>query len=161
MALPTQATNTIYQGGGPVGPGGQGGYTLENRYVASEAITPGHLIEAVDDSGTPKYRKHATSTGHAIPTFALEQGEFFLSGGAVAALAEDYASGDLVKAATMFPGSKLLAWVGSGENIVAGDLLASAGDGTLTESTTNSIARAVGNTGGAVIVPTRVVVEVI
>ncbi len=154
MAISKRPPNTIYLGGG-AGPGGGGGYTLENTIMAGGAITPGMLVELYDDSGTPKYRAHNAAAGtFAAKAFALEQIEWNEG------VDDAYAAGDVVKVGIMYPGSLVWALVPSGQNIVAGDRLESNGDGLLKEGTTAPVARAY-ETIGAVTVATRVRVEVL
>jgi hypothetical protein len=100
----------------------------------SAAITPGHLVEI--SSG--QLRKHATADGNASPAFALEQ----LTPDrtvATAAIDTPYPSGDTVQWAIGRPGDLFYAWVpASAAAIVAGDFLASNGDGTLHKAVTGS-----------------------
>lgn len=91
---------------------------------AGAAITPGNLIQYYNDSGTLKFRKHADA-GVAGSIYALDQPEFNKG------LSDNYAAGDMVKAAVMSPGCVVYALIASGQNITQGGLLESAGDGTL------------------------------
>lgn len=116
MAITRYDPNTIWLGG----PG-----TIVNDIVASEAITPGHLIERHNDAGTAKYRKHAAAGGKTAPIFAMDQS--MLNKG----VDDAYASGDLVEALVGVPGTTAWAILASGQTIVAGQQLESAGDGTL------------------------------
>lgn len=89
---------------------------------ASEAITPGHLVEI---HSTSSIRRHATAAGAAARNFALDRVE----------LGDDidtpYAIGDTVKVGAFPPGSRVNAIIASGQNIARGAFLESAGDGTL------------------------------
>lgn len=88
---------------------------------AAEAVTPGHLVE-LDSSGD--FQKHSTADGPVVPIFALE--DAYHGNG----IAVDYATDD-----------RLFGWIpGRGDEVYAhisvidvspGDLLVSAGDGTL------------------------------
>lgn len=117
------ASNTIVLRGTPI---------TDEQNTASEAITPGHLIEI--NSG--QWRKHATAAGAAQAAFALERDE----------MGDDidtaYASGDYVKAAFPAKGDRINALVASGQTLVEGQQLESAGDGTLRAlSGSNPVAR--------------------
>lgn len=114
MAI-TRKTPTIVHLGGEV--------QIVNDLVASESITPGHLIHRHDSSGF-KWRKH-NSAGGAGNAYALDQSEMNKG------LSDLYASGDLVKAAVAEPGATFYALLPSGQNITQGALLESNGNGTL------------------------------
>lgn len=116
MAITRYSPNTIWLGGERVD---------VNDVVASEAITPGHLIERFNSSGTPKFRKHATAGGKTAPIIALDQS--MMNKG----VDDAYAADDLVDAAVGMNGSTFWALIASGQNIAAGEQLESAGDGTL------------------------------
>lgn len=96
-----------------------------NDIAAGAAITPGHLVERYNSSGTALYRKHATAGGPTVPAVALDQNM----------LNKDvdyaYAAGDLVEVGILPPGSTAWMLIASGENIVEGQKLESAGNGTL------------------------------
>lgn len=92
---------------------------------ASAAITPGHLIERFNDSGTQKFRVHSTAKGWAERIFAQEDA---LQGNTID---DAYAAGDLVTANLCEPGAKVQAWLYPGTAYVQGDKLMSKGDGTL------------------------------
>jgi hypothetical protein len=91
--------------------------------VAGGAITPGHLI-ALGSAGTVAV--HAVAGGNALPPmFALEdelQGK---------TIDDAYASGNRVQVWIPNRGDVVNALLKDGENIAKGDLLESAGDGTL------------------------------
>jgi len=93
---------------------------------ANAALTPGHLLQLMS---TGKVRKHPTAGGNAVPKmFALEdelQGK---------EIDEDYAAGDRVQIWICQPGEVVNALLKDGENIAIGDILESAGDGTLQKS---------------------------
>jgi hypothetical protein len=102
---------------------GQG--VLVNDIKASAAITPGMLVEIHDDSGTPKYRAHATAGGNAVPSFMLNQSE--LNEG----IDDACAAGDLIPVFVAWPGAVVNAVLPSGQDIEAGEFLESAGNGKL------------------------------
>lgn len=110
-----------------------GRITVVNDLVASEAITPGHLIERFNSSGTQKLRKHSTAGGFAVRLVALNQS--MLNKG----IDDAYAAADLVEAAVLSPGATAYMLIGSGQNITNSQFLESTGDGTLRlQSSTNT-----------------------
>lgn len=120
--------------------------------VADEAITPGHLVDGVTTIGK------AAVAAIANRTYALERDERG-SGIDVA-----YASGDTVKVGSFGPGMRVYAWLASGADVAAGELMeAHTTDGELFERSTGvAVARAleaITNTGSAV--PVRIRVEVV
>ncbi|CAB4190464.1 hypothetical protein UFOVP1196_61 [uncultured Caudovirales phage] len=115
MAITRQAPNKVHLGGD---------VTLINDVAAGEALTPGHLIDRYNDSGTMKYRKH-TGTSLAGSTFANDQS--MLNKG----ITDAYASGDLVEAIIAHRGASVYAFIASGQNIAQAAFLESAGNGTL------------------------------
>lgn len=117
MSITRYPPNTIHLGGEAV--------TIVNDLVAKEVITPGMLIERVNDSGTPKYQKHGTAAQGGARTYALDQS--MLNKG----VDETYAIGDLVEAVVCPAGTTIWALIASGQNIAAGIKLESAGNGTL------------------------------
>lgn len=100
-----------------------------NDVVAGGAITPGHLVERYNASGTPKFRAHATASGMAAKAVALDAS--MLNAGYDTA----YATGDLVEVGVFAPGAVAWMLLASGENVVAGDFLESKGDGTMRKYT--------------------------
>jgi len=116
MAITRYPPNTIHLGGR---------VEVVNDIVASEAITPGHLIERHSASGTPKFRKHATAGGDTGAIVAREQSMLNRD------VDTAYASGDLVEAIILAPGATAWMLVASGANITAGQKLESAGNGLL------------------------------
>lgn len=127
---------------------------------AAGAITPGHLIEQADVSGSERtYQVHSTAGGTAVARFAL----MGLGGKGID---DDYADGEGIRHKTFLPGDEAYALLAAGVNAAAGDFLESEGDGTLgaLEGTAPDAAVAVAtesvdNSGGANAV--RIVVEVI
>lgn len=154
MSITKRAPNTIYLGGGMNG--GDGGITYVNDLVASAVITPGNLIELVNDGGVAKWQRHGTAAG-TFPSKAVALDQPLLNLG----VDDNLAAGDLVLAGILRSGSTFWGIVPSGQNIVPGDLLESNGDGKLKEGTTFPVARALDSTGGAVVADTRVRAEVI
>ena len=94
------------------------------EFVASAAITPGHLVEFVASS-TGEIKAHATAGGNALPMFALEdelQGK---------GINDAYAHEDPVQCWIPGRGDVVNALLKDGEHVEIGDWLESAGDGTL------------------------------
>jgi len=94
---------------------------VEEQWKASEAITPGHLIQF----NSSQWRKHADAAKNAQPTFALERDEMGKD------IDTAYAANDYVKAGFFHTGDKVNALIASGQDLNPGDALESAGDGTL------------------------------
>ena len=115
MAIVKYPPNTIWLGGGMV---------VVNDVAAGAAITPGHLIERYNSSGTALYRKHSGAALSAVPIFALNQS--MLNKG----VDDVYNTGDLVEAGIFQSGSLVWALIGV-LTVVQGDRLESAGNGTL------------------------------
>lgn len=145
MAITKNPPNTIWLGGPR---------TEIGDIACSEALTPGHLIERFNSSGTMLYKKHATA-GAAGSTYATEQS--MINKG----VDDAYASGDLVEATIGSKGTNIWALIASGQTIVNGDKLESAGNGTLRIISSGvEIARAL-ESKTAVVTPTRIRVEVV
>jgi hypothetical protein len=101
----------------------------------SQSIKPGMLVERTS-AGT--VRKHATAGGRAAKMFALEQGY------AGAYIDDAYLDAEQVTVAHCKPGDQINAWVGANAlALVIGDLVESAGDGTLRKSDAATAAQAV------------------
>lgn len=114
--------------------------------VASESITPGHLVQ-----GVASIARFATAGGPAPRTFALEREE--LGKGIDAA----YAAGDNVKVGSFAPGMRVYALVASGVNVSAGAWLEPAADGTLrAHSAGTRIARALESVNATALTRLRV-----
>lgn len=92
---------------------------------ATEAITPGDLVERYNNSGSVGLRKHSTAGGNAGRLFAKEND---IAGDD---LNDDYASGEVVQFWACRPGDEVYAWLADGENASIGSFLESNGDGTL------------------------------
>jgi hypothetical protein len=98
---------------------------------AIEAITPGHLIVY---NGTTGWIKHATAAGPVIPVqIALEREEMGKD------IDQAYAINDTVKACVPYSGCRFNGLVAAAAPaIVKGDLLESAGNGTVRKVTTGA-----------------------
>lgn len=96
---------------------------VRKEAVASEAITPGHLIEFGGSNDVQK--QSSAAEADAAKTWALEND---LVGDD---LDDDYASGDTVQYAVFDPGSELQALLAHGENVSEGDALEADGNGAL------------------------------
>lgn|SRR3990167_1392552 len=116
MAVTQLNPNTIWLGGPR---------TEIGDIAASEAITPGHLIERFNNNGVIRFRKHASAAVATPRVVATEQSMGNLT------IADAYAANDLVEASELAGGSSALMFIASGQNIAAGQKLESAGDGTL------------------------------
>jgi len=93
--------------------------------AASAAITPGHLLLRFNNGGIWRVKKHDSAAANAVRLVATEQSMLNMT------VDDDYAAGDLVEASELAGGSSAWMFVASGQTIVYGDLLESAGDGTL------------------------------
>lgn len=100
---------------------------LFKEALAGGAITPGHLINR---NSSNAFVVHGTAAAKTLAMFALEdeaQGKD---------ITDNYVSGDLVSAVIPQVGAEVYALVpASAAAIVVGDLLESAGDGTLRKRT--------------------------
>lgn len=114
MAVEIRPPRTIHLGGDIV---------LVNDRVAGEEILPGALV----DREGGQYLNHPASGVKAQPAFALDQTEMNKG------VDFPYAANDLIKVGIGRPGSTFWALLASGQDIADGDLLSSAGDGTLEE----------------------------
>jgi hypothetical protein len=92
------------------------------EYKANAAITPGHLIEVI---ATDKVQVHATAGGNVLPMFAIEDE---LQGHGVD---DAYEVDAQVQVWVPTRGDMVNAILADEENVVIGDFLVSAGDGTL------------------------------
>lgn len=94
--------------------------------IANEAITPGSLVEVMS---TGKIKNHATAQGNAIPYFVIEDAIMGKT------INDNVAKDDLARVMVAGRGDEVYAILATSQTIVVGDLLASAGDGTLEEFT--------------------------
>lgn len=121
------------------------GYGCQHEAEALGAITPGYLIERAAGG----VQAHSTAGGPANLHFANEYG---MTGRTID---DAYAADDQVVFTTYSPGSGVYALVAAGAAAISeGDLLASAGDGTLATAGLDEVAvaqalEAVDNSGGA------------
>ena len=115
MSITRSDPGTVYLGGPR---------TVINDTAASEAITPGHLIERFNNAGVWRVKKH-TLTSKEGTMYATEQSMNNLG------VDDAYAANDLVEAIIGAPGTTIWALIASGQTIVYGNALESAGDGTL------------------------------
>lgn len=116
MSVALNAPNTIFLGGER---------TQINDRTASEAIKPGHLVELFNAAGVIRFRKHASAGANTARLVATEMA--MMNKG----VDDAYALADLVEVSAGRGGSTFWMRIASGQNIVAGQKLESAGDGTL------------------------------
>lgn len=159
MALSKHPPNTILLGGGL--PGGQGGHTIVNEYVAGVQITPGMLIEQYIDTGKIKLRPQASATAVSGAAVALEK--MIHNKG----VDDPYHVGELVLYAELRKGSSFWGLLPSGQDASANNgLLQSNGDGMLKAATAITAAANVAGYQaleviGPVTVTTRIRVKVL
>ena len=116
MSITRYNPNTIFLGGDR---------TQIGDVAVSETVTPGHLVERFNSAGVTRWRKHATAGGNTAAAVATDQS--MLNKG----VDDVYAAGDLAEVSVGHAGSKFWMLIASGQNVAAGDLLGSAGGGTL------------------------------
>lgn len=116
MSITRHNPNTVFLGGDR---------TQVNDLAASEAITPGHLIERFNNGGVIRWRKHSSAGGDTAAAVATDQS--MLNKG----VDDAYAANDLVEASILHKGAEAWMFIPSGQNISAGDKLESAGTGLL------------------------------
>lgn len=116
MSITRLNPNAIFLGGNRVQIG---------DLAASETITPGHLVDRFNSAGVIRWRKHATASIAVAPAFATEHSM------ANKGVDDNYLVNDLMEVSVCEPGAAVWAFIASGQNIVAGNKLESAGDGTL------------------------------
>jgi hypothetical protein len=102
--------------------------------VAGGTIKPGQLLQ-LNSSG--QVVVHATAGGAAERAYAVEDA---LQGRGIN---DNYSSGERVSYVLASPGDVVYAWLGSGNNVSAGALLSSAGNGDLRAITSGHVALAV------------------
>lgn len=93
--------------------------------AASETIRPGHLVDRFNNAGVIRWRKHATASIAVARAVATDQA--MVNKG----VDDDYLVGDLMEVSILHAGATAWMFIASGQNIVAGNKLESAGDGTL------------------------------
>lgn len=133
------------------------GYGCQHEAQAHAAITPGMLVERATVSGSFGVQAHATAGGPGNMQFAVENG--MVGRG----IGDDYAADDQVIFKTYQPGSGVYALLATANDITAGDLLASNGDGSLKAADLDEVAVAqamedLNNTSGSA---SRLKVEVV
>jgi len=116
MSITRNNPNTVFLGGTRVQIG---------DLAASETIRPGHLVDRFNNAGVIRWRKHATASIAVAPNVATEHAM------ANKGVDDDYLVGQLMEVSTLQPGAAAWMFIASGQNIVAGNKLESAGDGTL------------------------------
>ncbi len=131
----------------------EGEQTIVADLAASEAITPGHLVERFNNSGVIRWRK-ATTDIAGPPAVALNHSM------ANKGVDDAYAANDLVEVGIGHKGASYWMLIASGQNVAAGDLLGSAGSGTLKTGATVARFTALENKA-SVTVLTRIRVEAI
>ena len=97
----------------------------QGRYEEAEAaaeVKPGHLLTLTSEG---KVQPHATAGGYAERAFAVERSEMGQT------IDDAYAQGDQVKFVLAMPGDVVWAFLKNGQTVSVGDLVTSAGDGTL------------------------------
>lgn len=132
---------------------------IENSIPASEAITPGHLVEQHDSSGI-KWRKNASATEYPTVAVALEFG--MMNRG----VDDDYAEGESPLVAFLRSGDIWWGLIASGQDITYSEYLQPAGDGTLKSATATTAAANLArfqslDNPGAVTTLTRIRVQVV
>lgn len=130
------------------------GHGVQHEATALGTITPGMLVERAAGG----VQAHSSAGDVANTSFA---NEYALTGGTID---RDYLEDDQVVFTSYNPGSGVYAWVADDVNAAEGDLLASAGDGTLAVAADDEVAvaqalEAVDNSAGGA--PARIRVEVI
>ncbi len=142
MSITRHSPGTIYLGGGR---------TLVGDLAAAAIITPGMLVERDDVGGVIRW-KVATTDLEGPPALASEQASVNKG------VDDNYAIGDLMEVSILHKGGTGWALIASGQNVAAGDLLGSAGGGTLKTGATVARFSAL-ETKANVTVTTRIRVE--
>jgi hypothetical protein len=142
MSITRTNPNTIFLGGSR---------TEVGDLAAATSITPGMLVER-DDVGSVIRWKLATADIAGPPAVATEQASVNKG------VDDVYATGDLMEVSIGHKGAAFWMLIASGQNIAAGDLLGSAGNGTLKSGATVARFSAL-ETKATVTVTTRIRVE--
>lgn len=121
--------------------------------AASEAITPGMLIERFASAGVNRWRK-STLTGLASTCYALDHPM------ANKGVDDAYAAGDLVQACIARPGDTIWAMLTSGSTIALGAPLSDNGNGCMKAASGVTIAHAIETITAPYATGTRVRIEV-
>lgn len=144
MSITRSNPNTIFLGGDR---------TQVGDLAGSGVITPGHLVERFNSAGVIRWRV-ATTDIAGEPAVATDQ--TMVNKG----VDDNYASGDLLEVSILHKGATAWMFIASGQNVNAGDLLGSAGGGTLKTGAT--VARFIASENKpTVTVLTRIRVEAI
>lgn len=128
--------------------------------VADGSVTPGMLVEITGTTNTDRtFAAHATAGERAAPDFAL-------AGKAGRSIDQAYGDGEYLEHKNFLPGDEVNALIAVGASVALGDLLESAGDGTLQtvdatapDQAVAKATEAVDNTGGSDVA--RVIAKVI
>lgn len=123
MSITKQNPRTIHLGGRVV---------EVNDVAAGVAITPGMLLLRYSSSGV-KYKPHDSASIEAVPVVALNPSMLNKS------IDDTYSIGDLVEAAVGEKGATFYMLIPSGQNVAAGAMLESNGDGKLKAGTTHPL----------------------
>lgn len=107
---------------------------FEDLQITASAVTPGMLVEINPTS--EKMRKHATAGGNHSGMVVLENPFADTTGQAIAF---DWPTNSFPKYIVARPGDKLYMLFTSSTTIDKGDLVESAGDGTLQEHTADTV----------------------
>jgi hypothetical protein len=146
MSITRYPPNTVWLGGNR---------TEVNDLAAAEAITPGMLVERFNSSGVIRFQAHSTSGGDGARAVATEQS--MLNKG----VDDNYAADDLIEVSIGARGATFWMMIPSGQNIAAGDLLESNGDGYLKKNASGvALFSALENKPNVTVV-TRIRVEVV
>jgi hypothetical protein len=116
MAITKYPPNTIWLGGQRVEIG---------DIPASEAITPGMLVERFSSAGSQFWRKQVTAAADVSKSIATDMNMLNKGPDDICAV------NDLIEVSVASPGSNWWMLIPSGQNISAGNFLESAGDGYL------------------------------
>jgi hypothetical protein len=142
MSITRTNPNTIFLGGSR---------TEVGDLAAATSITPGMLVERDDVGGVIRW-KLATADIAGPPAVATEQASVNKG------VDDVYALNDLMEVSIGHKGAAFWMLIASGQNIAAGDLLGSAGNGTLKSGATVARFSAL-ETKATVTVTTRIRVE--
>jgi len=142
MSITRLDPNTIYLGGGR---------TQVGDLAASATLTPGHLVQRFNNGGIIRWQ--VASADVAGPPAVVTEHAMANKG-----VDDTYAANDLVEVSILHKGGTAWMFIASGQNVAAGALLGSAGDGTLKTGATVARFTALENKP-SVVVTTRIRVE--
>jgi len=129
MAITRTDPNTIFLGGTR---------TQVGDLAVSEVLTPGMGVERFNNAGVVRWRKAAADSGG--PAAVITNQSMMNKG-----VNDVYNIGDLAEVSILNPGATAWMLIASGQNIVAGDKLGHAGDGTLKKNATINLYTALEN----------------